>query len=205
MDKLILISPKEHFSELISSAIEKQKVNAPQAVQTYLVNVLEHYLDARNLFQNDILETGEKSPDTLAEMYLKASASEGQQQIELLKKLADRSLYISGYFGDSLNRKTIDIDYYAEMGGVAYGHLAEVTKQDTSAHIFRIFSRQFMDFVDVLSYVSSKSSVQSDANLLRLYDRYVKTGSSWAREMLLEAGVVTLPLDQMKLSKQEES
>ena len=58
-----------------------------------------------------------------------------------------------------------------------------------------------MDFVEVLNYISEKSSVQADQNVLRLYDRYLRTGSELAREKLNELGVVTLPKEQLKLSK----
>jgi hypothetical protein len=123
--------------------------------------------------------------------------------VDLLKKLGDRSLYISGFFGDSLERKLVDIDYYAEMGGAAYASLADNVSDDISAQVYRIFSRDFLAYVDVLTYISQQSMIQSDQSLLRLYDRYMRTGSELAKEKLIEMGVLTLSVDQVKLAKQD--
>lgn len=202
MEKLILLSSKEYFSSLIEEAIEKQKVQSPPQVRQYLVNLLDYYLDARN-FHEDITEDGKSAPTTLAELYLTAQNVDHIKRQEILKKLGDRSLYVSGFFTDSLNRKLVDVDYYADIGGIAYAELASAAKEDSAMYVYNLFSKRFLEFADVLSYVSQKSNLTSNENVLRLYERYIKTGSEWAREMLLEAGVVTLPQAELKKSKQE--
>jgi len=100
-----------------------------------------------------------------------------------------------------LHRKIVDIDYYTEIGSAAYFNLATWTKEDSLSIIFSTFSKRFNEFVDVLNYVSEKSQVQSDSDVLKLYDRYLRTGSELAREKLNELGVVTLPKEQLKVSK----
>lgn len=202
MEKLILLSPKEYFSSLIEEAVEKQKLKSPPIVREYLVNLLNFYLDARN-FHEEATEGGKPAPTTLAELYLTAQSEDHFKRQEILKRLGDRSLYVSGFFTDSLNRKLVDVDYYADIGGVAYAELASSAKEDAAIHVYRLFSKRFLEFADVLSYVSQKSNLTSNENVLRLYERYIKTGSEWAREMLLEAGVVTLPQAELKKSKQE--
>ena len=118
-----------------------------------------------------------------------------------MKILADRALYMSGFFGDSLQKKLIDVDYYMEMGSAAYTNLSHWTKEDQVSSIYKIFSENFSDFVHVLNYVSEKSAVKGDQDILRLYERYVRTGSEMARERLNELGVVTAPSEIAKLSK----
>lgn len=200
----VLMTSEGYFAEMVEDAFTKRKVKAPAAAQAYLVKMLEHYLDARNLFQSDIDEvTGKKFEPTLAELYLLANQSPLPEKQELLKKLGDRSLYISGFFGDSLARKVVDIDYYADMGGAAYAGLAECVREDTVAQVYKIFSARFFDFVEVLTYISQTTMVQSDENVLRLYDRYLRTGSDIAKEKLLEMGVLTVPQDQKKHSRQD--
>ena len=95
----------------------------------------------------------------------------------------------------------MDLDYYTQIGSAAYSNLASWTREDTLSSVFTVFSKRFSDFVDVLNYVSEKSLIQSDPDVLRLYDRYLRTGSELAREKLTELGVVTLPKEQLKLSK----
>jgi hypothetical protein len=115
--------------------------------------------------------------------------------------VADRSRYLTGFFGDSFQRKTVDIEYYADIGSAAYSNLYTWCKEDGLSNVYKTFSRRFMDFVEVLNYISEKSLVNADQNVLRLYERYLRTGSQLAREKLNELGVVTLPKEQLKLSK----
>lgn len=199
----LLVSPQGFFQELVQKGLSQRKMQTAPLVETYLVNLLNHYLDARNLFENEYAtESGQKNPQTLAEMYLTAHNAEASSKAELLRKLGDRTLYISGFFGDSLQRKIVDIDYYADIGGAAYASLAHCTREDTMARVYSTFSDRFLDFVDVLTYISQHSFVKSDQSILRLYDRYMRTGSELAREKLEEMGVLSLPHDQVKLGKQ---
>lgn len=199
----LCLSPTGYFEELVQKGLAQRKLHALPFVERYLVNLLNHYLDARNLFDETYMnEMGQKNPQTLAEMYLIAQGSDAVTKNKLLRRLGDRTLYISGFFGDSLQRKIVDIDYYAEIGGSAYASLAHCTREDTMAHVYLTISKQFLDFVDVLTYVSHNSFVKSDQSILRLYDRYMKTGSELAREKLEEMGVLPIPFDQVKLGKQ---
>ncbi len=199
----LLLSPKEYFAEMVQSGFSKRNIKKNPAVEVYLVDLLAHYLDARNLFDEPTKENGEKNPSTLAEMFLTASNSDHLEKIGLLKKLGDRTLYISGFFGDSLSRKVVDIDYYVEMGGAAYGSLADCVREDDLAYVYNTFSTRFVEFVDVLTYISQQSFVQNDESILRLYERYIKTGSEVARQKLIEMGVMIVSPDQVRSSKQD--
>lgn len=198
----LFVSPKEFFAEMVKEGLRERRVDGPPRAESYLVDLLQHYLDTKNLFEPEVDELGQRRPRTLAEMYMTASQSEPVARIELLKKLGDRSLYISGFFADSLNRKLVDVDYYADMGGAAYRDLAEFTADETLARVYQLFSRHFVAYVDVLTYISQKSLIKSNEDILRLYDRYLKTGSELARDRLTEMGVLTLPLEQAKKSRQ---
>lgn len=199
----LFVTPEGFFKELVQKGLSQRKVKAIPLVENYLVNLLQHYLDARNLFESTYAnESGQKSPQTLAETYLTAQNADASTKVEMLRKLGDRTLYISGFFGDSLSRKVVDIDYYADIGGAAYASLAHCTREDTMVKVYSTFSKQFLEFVDVLTYISHHSFIKSDESILRLYDRYMRTGSELAREKLVEMGVLTIPQDQVKLGKQ---
>jgi len=199
----LLISSTEFFQQAVDDGFSKRNIKSTPAVKSYLVSVLEHHLDAKNLFDSELNQEGEKNPTTLAEMYLRANMSPPAEKQLLLKKLGDRSLYISGFFGDSLATKLVDIDYYMNMGGAAYRTLSDCVKEDTAAMVYRTFAQRFIDFVEVLTYISQQSIAPNDQNILRLYDRYLRTGSSIAKEKLEEFGVVTLPPHQLKLGRQD--
>lgn len=197
------LSPYEYFRDLVEEGFEQRKLQAPAPVREYLVSLLQHYMDARNLFDHkEISESGEKPPQTLAELYLLAQQVEQQKKVELLRRLGDRALYMSGFFGDSLQRKIVDVDYYVQMGGTAYAQLSFVVREEPLNQVFGALSHRFVEFVDVLTVISHKSLSQSDVGLLRLYEQYIRTGSELAKERLLELGVVIPALDQAKAIKQ---
>jgi len=200
----LLISSRDYFQEIVSDALEQRRVKTLPFVQSYLVELLEFYVPAANLFD----EPGpsgngrkKRSSETLAETYLRAQNAEPLVRIELLKRLGDRSLYISGFFADSLQRKLVDVDYYIDMGGLAYSTLAESVREDTVARIYRECASRFLEFVEVLSYISTRAKLVDEENIMRLYETYARTGSDYAREQLLEKGLIAVPVDAIKNRK----
>lgn len=191
MSHLVLVTGQEYFSKVVQEGFSQRRVQTFPQVQDYLVSVLTHYVDVRNLYEPEFDEAGQRQPQTLSEMYLIAQQAEASKKTELLKKMGDKSLYISGFFGDSLQRKLVDIDYYARMGGMAFAALSSTTKEDVSAKVYGELSRRFLDLVEVLTFISQSAFIQNDSSVLRLYDRYLRTGSSIAREKLIEMGVLT--------------
>ncbi|OQW52434.1 MAG: hypothetical protein A4S09_08760 [Proteobacteria bacterium SG_bin7] len=186
----LLTSPEEFFREAVDEAFEKRRVDTIPIVKNYVVGLLSRYILTERM-----------SRDTLAEMYLRANNSEKTKRVELLQQLGDTSLYISGFFGDSLQRKVVDIDYYIEMGEVAYSSLSHTLQTDSSAKVFSEMSQKFVAMVDVLSYISQKSSADTNSNLLRLYEKYMKTGSDLAKDQILNKGLA-LPAAVNKKTKQ---
>ncbi len=194
----LFLSPKEYFHDVVGEAVKKSRVKASDFAQAYIVDLLEQFLKADKLFSRDE-SSGQSNQDTLAEMFLKATNDEKGIRIDLLKKLGDTSLYISGFFGDSLNRKIVDLDYYAEMGGTAYGSLASAVPDTSFQELYSEISNKFLDFVEVLNFVSQRSQIQNNENLLRVCERYIKTGSHLAKEHLLEKGIILSDLPKKKV------
>ncbi len=188
--KTLILDLRSFFNEMVDEALLQRKLRTIPMVSTYLVELLEFYTISENL----------EIKQTLAEMFLTAIQEESTSiKTEKLKRLGDMSLYISGFFGDSLKRKVVDIDYYADIGGRAYDLLAREVREDIYSMVYGEISNRFLDFVDVLTVISQKSFVQSNEDLLRLYDRYVTTGSELAREQLLEKGL--LPAEKSKFKQ----
>ncbi|HVK60818.1 MAG TPA: hypothetical protein VM432_04675 [Bdellovibrionales bacterium] len=198
----LVVSPRDYFDEVVTEAFERRRLKTYPMVKSYLVDMLEFYVPTKNLF-DETDSSGRRTSETLAETFLKAQNADDSVRIELLKKLGDRSLYISGFFGDSLQRKLVDIDYYADMGGMAYGALASSVREDTLAKVFDEFARRFLEFADLLTDISSRAHLQNEENILRLFEVYAKTGSEVAKERLIEKGVITMPIDQVPIKKQQ--
>lgn len=185
----LLVSCKDYFAEVIDEGIEKTKFCPSQMARLYLLEILEQFLSSENLFEKKTdKESG--STGTLAEMLLIATNEKQNVKINLLKKLGDTSLYMSGFLGDSLNYKLVDIDYYADIGCVAYQRLSKTINDSSFQELYMEFATEFINFMDLLTFFSHKANIQTNTDLLRLYDRYIKTGSRIAEEFLKTKGLI---------------
>jgi hypothetical protein len=175
-------SAVEYFKELVDGAIEHQRLHATECAAYYLVRMLA-------AFAEHPAADGRGDDTPLAIQLAQALDSAGTKQRVGLKQIGDASLFISGFFSDSLRRKLVDLDYYATIGGYAYHALSRV-ESDAVAGIFAELAEKFVGFVDVLAEVSERSQCASNADLLRLYERWLKTGSRRSGQLLVERGVV---------------
>ena len=184
----LILDTKDFFREMVIRALKKCSIDADPMVLDYLVNLLRFYMSTDNLY-----EKGELCKNkTLIERLFAAHTLDINTKRESLKKLGDFSLYVSGFFGDSLKKKIVDIDYYAEIGGIAYGSLAAHTDKEKIAQVYDEFSQNFLKYVDVLTFISQLVFIQSQEDILRLYDRYLSTGSDLAKQQLIDMDVLNL-------------
>lgn len=171
-------SAVEFFKELVDGALARQGLNAGELTAYYVVNLLAGFLQR---------PANEDEP--LAVRLAHALESGGMRQRASLREIGDISLFVSGFFSDSLRRKPVDVDYYVAIGGSAYNALSRFDS-DTLSPVFGELADKFVGFVDVLSEVSERTSCASNLDLLRLYERWVKTRSPRSGQLLVERGVV---------------
>ena len=173
-------SATEYFKELVDQAIARQGVVAGELTAYYIVQLL-------NGFVQQPIDGSHEQP--LGVRLVQALEGGGVQQRVSLRKIGDVSLFMSGFFADSFRRKLVDVDYYVQIGGVAY-HALSHQEADALAPVFSELAGKFPEFVDVLSDVSERSGCSSNLDLLRLYERWLKTGSPRSGQLLVEHGVV---------------
>jgi hypothetical protein len=174
-------SPIEYFKELIDSAMERQRVSAGQMTSFYLVNLLAGFV----YFDRSRPEDDEPLGVRLA----KALQAGGPTQRDGLRRVGDLSLFISGFFSDSLNRSLVDIDYYIALGERAYGSLAR-QGDDRFGEVFDELAEKFAGFVGVLGEVSERTALTSNTDVLRLYERWLRTKSRRSGDLLAQQGIV---------------
>jgi hypothetical protein len=173
-------SAAEYFKELVEGALAHQRLTTHEMTAYYIVQLLTAF----------VRQPAEENHAGLLSMRLaNALEQDGFRQRSDLRQIGDASLFISGFFPDSFHRKLVDVDYYIHIGGVAYSALSR-REDDAFATVFSELAEKFVDFVDVLSEVSERSSCSSSADLLRLYERWLKTGSARSGQLLTERGLV---------------
>jgi hypothetical protein len=176
-------TPAEYFKELVVDALARQHVNAGDLTEYYLVNLLCQYirLDARA----DKFDHGQPLAIRLA----RALDSGGFEQRARLRSLGDFSLFMSGFFSDSFNRRSVDIDYYKSMGEYAYGSLSR-WDDDAFAEVFAELAKKFVGYMDVLADISEHTTLASSSDVLRLYEKWLRTGSERDGQRLVERGIL---------------
>ena len=172
-------SAVEYFKDLVDRALTHQGVATQELTSYYVVQLLAGFLQQPVNYDDGPLSV----------RLVRALDSGGMRQRASLKQIGDLSLFIAGFFSESLNRKMVDVDYYATIGGRAYHALSRV-ETDTFSPVFAELGSKFVDFVDVLSEVSERTSCATNVDLLRLYEKWVKTGSRRSGQLLVERGVV---------------
>jgi hypothetical protein len=188
---LEVVSPQEYFRGLLGSALDHQRLAVGAETEFYLVNLLAEFLDADKLFQPH--PDGSKDQQPLALMLARALDGPREAQLPALRKLGDVSLYVSGFWSDSLSHSAVDIGYYIRMGGVAYGKVAELAGSRASRTVYEELSDKFRAFVDVLAEVAEHTAMVTNRGVLRLYERWTQTGSARLARLLGEQGVVAQP------------
>ena len=171
-----------YFKELVDGALTHQRLATQELTAFYVVRLLTSFL------QRPVGATAEDQMP-LAVRLAQALEGGGIRQRESLRQIGDLSLFISGFFSDSLHRKLVDVDYYISIGGSAYNALSRV-ETDMFSSVFAELGENFVGFVDILSEVSERTSCASNADLLRLYEKWLKTGSRRSGQLLAERGVV---------------
>jgi hypothetical protein len=56
--------------------------------------------------------------------------------------------------------------------------------------VFSELARKFVGFMDVLADVSERTALSSSADVLRLYEKWLRTGSTRDGQRLVERGIV---------------
>jgi hypothetical protein len=173
-------SPMEFFRELVESAMQNQHVSAHELTSFYVVNLLAGFVHAD-------AQTGDDQP--LGTRLARALQTAGVAQRGGLRSVGDQSLFISGFFADSLNRSLVDVDYYIQLGESAYRSLARHGDR-TFGDVFDELSDKFTTFVDVLGEVSERTSISSNGDVLRLYEKWLRTRSRRSGDLLAARGIV---------------
>lgn len=174
-------TPVEYFKELVETSLVRQHVQAADLTAYYLVNLLCQFVRPDPAAQPDHSEP-------LAVRFARAMQSAGIEQRARLRSLADFSLFTAGFFSDSFSRRSIDVDYYVSMGEYAYGSLSRA--EDAFREVFAELASKFVGFSDVLADVSERTAAASNHDLLRIYEKWLRTGSHREGHRLIARGIV---------------
>jgi hypothetical protein len=180
-------SIREYFLEAVSSALKHQSLVPDEATSSYLVDLLCEFAIGAKI---DLEQA-------LAFILAESLISLPSQSIDQLKQVGDHSLYVSGFFSDSLRRSKIDLDYYLVLGATAYKRLSRTFRRlggrNQLVIVYSELGQEFARFVEVLTDVRNQSAHPIAApNIAELYEEWLRTGDETASRKLQAAGVLTV-------------
>ncbi len=183
---------QDYFRTSIDDVVARQQVDLDPHAAHYVVNMLTLFSRSDDLYEDDG-ETYGLRP--LALMLADAASAESiEHRNQLLQRIGDVALFVTGFFADGLASKAVDVDYYVHMGGNAYGSLSDEVRGtfrgNAFAGVYRELAVKFQVLVDVLNEISEGS--KGDADLMRTYKVWLRTGSRRAEALLRKNGVVPL-------------
>jgi hypothetical protein len=183
-------SLKEFFKNLLEEVIRRQRVAVAETTEFYLVNLLAEFATSDNLFSKG--EDGRKEQEPLAVLYHRSLQQQRDERIRTLRRLGDVSLYQAGFFSGALREGPVGQDYYIQMGGAAYGQVADLAPAAGFAAVYRELSARFRALVDVLEEIAARGLVRNGpSGTLKVYESWVRTGNDRLEQVLVDAGMVT--------------
>lgn len=187
---IIYLNPNEYFQGAVAGAVASLRVEVSDHAQSYLVHLLGRYINADSFYPTD--PEGRQADTLTQQLAIALEAESADLRARRLRELGDFSLYVAGFFTDSLRKKLVDVDYYIGMGGAAYENAARLEAVRAKAKLFLELARKFPHFVDILAQISEETGFNPENNkdLLRVYDLWSKTGSDRLAKQLAKAGIV---------------
>ena len=171
------------FRDLVRAAMTAQEFAPSEAIEFYLVHVLEAFVrpDRADLFD-----------PPLALDFLAADRLPAMQRYDKLKRVGDTALFVTGMFADSLERKAVNAKYYASLGRTAFARLSHDHRGATLGSVFGEMTDRFPECVGVLMEVSEQDVFHREQDTVRLYRRWEHTHGRREAALLGRRGLVPI-------------
>lgn len=177
MDVTLAATVDEFFHEVVTDALAVVDLDASEPASWYLVGLLGEMTRARL--------TDEPLGPKLAQ-----PGADAGERVKTLKHVGDTSLYVAGFFAESLSRSLVDVDYYVGIGQNAYAQLAKsLGASRTITDVYEELADKFPRFVDVLAEVRKRTDFATH-DVGRLYEIWLRTRDEWIEKKLRSLGVL---------------
>lgn len=184
------------FHERLEACLSKRGERAADETQLYLVELLA--VRGLRAAPSKALSAGfplgkELCGRPLAMILAEAATAEGEDRLRLFRGLGDEALYTAGFFSDHLEHRGITEDYVVRMGGGAYDTASKLAERSPSeavrTEVYRELGERFVTFAHVLDDVKESTAFRTPQDIVRLYDKWRRTGSPRIAERLSAEGV----------------
>lgn len=154
--KQIILSTnlKGFFFEGLSELNKKSLCPVPESIIYYSSDVLDKFSLSEEFFETSEGKVREK---ILGMKLLEASQFGREEQKKIYREVGEMSLMVCGYFSESVNKKIVDREYYAQLGKMAYSHLNSVSPKFLDIpHFYGMVSTCFGTVTTLMHLLASK-------------------------------------------------
>lgn len=184
-------SMSRYFEEVIADAMRVRHIEATEAASRYLVGILCDYAHPDE-------EAGSPFTKPLTFLLRDALDTVGAERFRRLRALGDGILYALGFFGGHIELRGVDRKYVVGVGSAAYSHASVMLRMSApqegpGTDVLGELTRKFERFAEVLADVAEGTlacGARDQRSLVKLYERWLRTGSSRLAEELGSHGLV---------------
>ncbi|MFT7622033.1 MAG: hypothetical protein ACI9WU_001198 [Myxococcota bacterium] len=179
-----------YFHEQVTKSARDLSVDVPPETQMYLADLCTRFANPEALFAKT---EGRNELEPLALIMERALEGDEIERIRTLRHLGDTALYTSGFFADKIERTGVDVEYYVQMGGMAYSNVSSLAegRAGRSFHgLYSSLSNHFHQLVTVLWELADRARMTTSKGLLETYQKWEETGSDRLRRHLMKQGFV---------------
>ena len=197
----IAIAPNvsHYFQEVLSEAIRVRRVEATDAASSYLVGLLCEYAHPSE-------DSGSTFSQPLTFQLRDALEAEGSERFRRLRGLGDHVLYAIGFFRSHIAGRGADRGYVVNVGSTAYREAAVMMRLRSKRRregdgaaappdVLSELASKFDRFAQVLADVAEGTlarGARDERSVIKLYERWLKTGSARLAEELGAHGILPL-------------
>lgn len=188
----LTVNVQGFFRDVLAGSLRSRGCEVTDAAETYLVALLADFarpgqLDARALDRPVTLQLDE------------ALRAAGYERFDRLRAVGDGVLYVTGFFGEHLEMRGVELGYVSGLGARAYESAAEMLRGAAGSgatgapDLFAELADNFEALVALVADVADSllaRSATTDRSMVRLYERWLKHGSSSLAGLLAERGVL---------------
>jgi hypothetical protein len=183
-------SVSHFFLEVVQDAKRARGVDATDGATRYIVGLLADFVHPDR-------RAGEALERPLTLLLDEAlHAPDPADRFQRLRTIGDGVLYGCGFFGDHFEARGVDAKYLYGLGTRAYGAAGSMLRHgaaDGAPDLFGELAQKFGAFVDVVAEVADATiamGTERPSGLLRVYERWLKTGSERLACALTSRGVM---------------
>jgi hypothetical protein len=188
------VSLQGFFREALGLALVERKVAATPHTEHYLVALLSDFAHPDELAQ----ETFDRP---LSVLLAEALNLTGRDRFERLRTLGDAVLYTSGFFLEHLKNRGVRLAYLSTLGARAYDSAASMLRHADrgsgegarAPELFEELADNFTPYAEVFAALAdgllARSAHGSAAGALRIYEKWLETGSAELSRALAARGI----------------